>query len=222
MENIQVDPPTPVADQTRRRISWPWLVALIFGLGLVALWSVVLLGLVPRLPAEGSPEVTFARDMAAHHTQAVEMALILRDRSNDEELRRFALDILLTQQAQIGQMDGWLAAWGLPLSGLQPPMSGMGEMMGMATRKQINELQTLAVSNAEVSFLQLMIRHHQGGVIMAQAALRQTNRPEVVRLATAIVAGQQSEIDYMTDLLARRGAEPLPPLEPMPMNHDGS
>lgn len=64
-----------------------------------------------------------------------------------------------------------------------------------------------------------MIRHHQGGVFMAQEALRRTNRPEVVRLATAIVAGQQSEIDYMTDLLARRNAKPLPPLEPM--NHSG-
>ena len=112
-----------------RRVRWWWLVILIFGIDLIAVWL-----LVPRSPAEGSPEVTFARDMAAHHTQAVELAMILRDRSTDEELRRFALDILLTQQAQIGQMEGWLAVWGQPLSGPQPPMSGMGEMMGMATR----------------------------------------------------------------------------------------
>lgn len=88
--------------------------------------------------------------------------------------------------------------------------------MGMATRPQINDLQTQPVPEAEVSFLQLMIRHHQGGVLMAQAALRQTQRPEVVRLATAISAGQQSEIEYMESLLEQRGAKPLPPLEPMP------
>lgn len=217
MENIQVNSSTSTALQTWRRMRWVLLVALIFGIDLIAVWL-----LAPRPPAEGSPEVTFARDMAAHHTQAVELAMVLRDRSTDEELRRFALDILLTQQAQIGQMQGWLAVWRLPLSGLQPPMSGMGEMMGMATRQQINDLQTLTVPEAEVSFLQLMIRHHQGGVFMAQAALRQTNRPEVVRLATAIVQGQQNEIDYMTDSLARRNAKPLPPLEPMPMNRSGT
>ena len=55
----------------------------------------------------------------------------------------------------------------------------------------------------------------QGGVAMAEAALAQTQRPEVVRLATAIVQAQQGEITYMTQLLAKRGAKPLPPLAPM-------
>lgn len=55
--------------------------------------------------------------MSDHHAQAVEMALLARDRTNDEELRRFALDIILTQQAQIGQMQGWLAVWERPLAG---------------------------------------------------------------------------------------------------------
>ncbi|HMN29918.1 MAG TPA: DUF305 domain-containing protein, partial [Caldilineaceae bacterium] len=65
-------------------------------------------------PAEGSAEVGFARDMAMHHAQAVNLAMLLRDRSDDEEMRQLALDILLTQQAQIGMMQGWLAVWGLP------------------------------------------------------------------------------------------------------------
>lgn len=160
--------------------------------------------------------------MVAHHRQAVEMSYLLRERSTDEELRRFALDILLTQQAQIGQMQGWLAAWSQPLNGPQPVMGGQAEMMGMANREQINELQTLPVPEAEVSFLQLMIRHHEGGVMMAQEALRQTKRPEVVRLATAIVNGQQSEIEYMQDLLEKRGAAPPKPVEPMQMEHNGS
>jgi uncharacterized protein (DUF305 family) len=50
--------------------------------------------------------------------QAVEMALVLRDRTSDAELRQFALDILLTQQVPIGQMQGWLAMWGVPFSGV--------------------------------------------------------------------------------------------------------
>jgi len=168
-----------------------------------------------RPPEEGSPAVTFARDMMAHHGQAVEMALLLRERSTDAELRQLTLDIMLGQQAQIGQMQGWLAVWGLPLAGAQPPMAGQAGMMGMATQQAVNALQTLPLAEAEVLFLQLMIRHHQGGVAMAEAALAQTRRPEVVRLATAIVQSQQGEITYMTQLLAQRGATPLPPLAPM-------
>jgi len=168
-----------------------------------------------RPPDEGSPAVTFARDMAAHHGQAVEMALLARERSTDAELRQLALDIMLSQQAQIGQIQGWLAVWGLPLAGPQPPMAGHAAMLGMATQQEVNALQTLPVAEAEVSFLQLMTRHHQGGVAMAAEALRQTRRPEVVRLATTIVQAQQSEMAYMQQLLAQRSAEPLLPPTPM-------
>lgn len=67
------------------------------------------LGRRPMAAVEaGSPAVGFARDMAAHHAQAVEMAVLVRDRTNDPTMRQLALDILLTQQAQIGQIRGWL------------------------------------------------------------------------------------------------------------------
>lgn len=207
MQQIQTGQPSVQAQPTSRIRSWWLLLPLLLLAALAALWLSA-----SRAPAEGSPEVNFSRDMAAHHAQAVEMALIARDRSSDEELRRFALDIMLTQQAQIGQMQGWLAAWGRPFSGAQPTM----QMPGMATQQHINELQTLPVAEMETSFLQLMIRHHQGGIAMAEEALRQTNRAEVVQLASAIVRGQQSEIAYMQDLLKRRGA--AAPTEPMSMD----
>lgn len=187
------------------------LFLLLIGLLAVMVWR-------QRLPAEGSAEVIFARGMAAHHLQAVEMAFILRERSEDEELRRLALDIFTSQQVQVGQMQGWLAAWSQPLS--SPQSGSHGEMMGMATPEQLNQLKNLPVAEAEVTFLQLMIRHHQGGVIMAQEALAQTNRPEVVRLATAIVEAQESEIDYMQRLLEQRDAAPLPALTPMENSPD--
>jgi uncharacterized protein (DUF305 family) len=110
----------------------------------------------------------------------------------------------------------------VPVSGLEPPMQGMGEAMGMATRAEINELETLPVDEAEVKFLQLMIRHHQGGVMTAESLLQQSQRPEVRTLATAIVNGQNSEIEYMTGLLEERGAEPLQPLAPMDHSNMGN
>ena len=139
------------------------------------------------------------------------MTLPLSQRSQDQTLRTLTLDMLLTQQAQIGQMQGWLAAWNQPLASspssmeTMPGMSDMNTMPGMASQTQVNALLTLPEPVAEVSFLRLMIRHHQGGVTMAQEVLRQTQQPAVVRLATAIVQSQQSEILAMQEMLRERG-----------------
>jgi hypothetical protein len=71
-------------------------------LGGLALW----LFFLSRMPADGSAEAGFARDMSVHHAQAVEMAELLRDRTQSEEMRTLTADMALTQQGQIGQMEG--------------------------------------------------------------------------------------------------------------------
>jgi hypothetical protein len=53
-------------------------------------------------PSDTSAEVGFARDMSVHHGQAVEMAFIIRDRTDDPDIRLLAYDIINTQRAQIG------------------------------------------------------------------------------------------------------------------------
>jgi uncharacterized protein (DUF305 family) len=161
-------------------------------------------------PADDSAEAGFARDMMVHHAQAVEMAEIVRDKTESQEIRTLAADIALTQQAQIGQMQGWLQVWDLPPTATEPAMSWMGEphegrMPGMASPEEINDLQQASPEEAEVQFLQLMIPHHEAAVPMAEAVLEETDRKEVERLAGAIIASQQAEIELMRGLLQRRG-----------------
>jgi uncharacterized protein (DUF305 family) len=161
-------------------------------------------------PSDSSPEAGFARDMMVHHAQAVEMAEIVRDKTGSEEIRTLAADIALTQQAQIGQMQGWLQVWDLPPTGTEPAMSWMGEphegrMPGMASPEEINDLQQASPEEAEALFLQLMVPHHEAAVPMAQAVLEETDRKEVERLAGSILASQQAEIELMRGLLQRRG-----------------
>ena len=188
----------------------PWLFAIAFG----SLATVVLaLYLTSRPPGDGSAEAGFARDMMVHHAQAVEMAGILRDKDVSPEMETLAEDIALTQQAQIGQMQGWLAVWGLPMTGPEPAMSWMGHptrgrMPGMATPDEIEALRKASPEEAEKRFLRLMIPHHQAAIPMAEAALEETDRPEVTQLASAIAASQKGEIEVMRDLLEERGAEP--------------
>lgn len=196
-----------------RRRPWLWLLGTI----IVAAAATALLFLwmqSPRLPGDSSVEAGFARDMFAHHEQAVEMAFLVRDRTSDPLVSSFATDIILTQTNQMGQMLGWLEVWGLPLTGLERPMTWMGHggqpMPGMAAPEEIASLAALEGSEAEVLFLQLMIRHHLGGIPMAQAVLERSDNPVTNRLAASIVNAQQVEIDIMTEMLAERGAAPIP------------
>jgi uncharacterized protein (DUF305 family) len=174
----------------------------------LALW----LYLTNAQPGEGSAEAGFARDMSVHHAQAVEMAEIVRDKTQSEEIRLLAADMALTQQGQIGRMQGWLDSWNLPATGAEPAMSWMGHptegrMPGMASPEEIERLQNASPAEADRVFLQLMIPHHQAAVPMAEAAMKGTDRPEVENLAGAIAATQQGEIRTMKEMLEERGAE---------------
>ena len=187
-------------------------------LGGLALW----LFFSSRMPADDSAEAGFARDMSVHHAQAVELAELLRDRTQSEEMRTLAADMALTQQGQIGQMQGWLAIWGLPNTGSEPAMSWMGEptsgqMPGMATPEQINELSEASGEDADERFLELMIPHHQAAIPMSEAILERTDHPEVKTLANAIISSQQAEIQMMQDKLESMGAS-LPEEPNMDMN----
>ncbi len=167
-------------------------------------------------PNASSPDVTFAQNMSVHHSQAVEMAMYVRDRTNDDALKILALDIMLSQQGQIGMMQGWLEMWGQPAA---MPIGQAAHMMGMATQEQVNALKTLPSPELEKQFLTLMIRHHVGGVMMAQEELQKGSQPMVKRLADNIVKGQQAEIEYMQGLLEKLGTAPQPEATPMPMDH---
>ena len=176
----------------------------------LALW----LWLSGRPPGDDSAEAGFARDMSTHHAQAVEMAEIVRDKTGNEEVKLLAEDIALTQQGQIGQMQGWLAIWGLRPTGPEPAMAWMGMptggiMPGMATPQEVTALADAAPEIADRMFLELLIPHHQAATEMARAALDETNFPAVEELAGAIEASQRSEIEVMQRMLKNMGAPPV-------------
>lgn len=194
------------------------LVLIVAGAG-VLLWQ-----MWPRDPGTDSAEAGFLRDMFLHHSQAVEMSMIIRDRTEDPELFALTTDMALTQSTQMGAMQGYLASWGLPFAGDDPPMTWMGHpteglMPGMATTEQIQQLRDLPVAEAEVLFLQLMIRHHQGGVVMAEALLERSDEANVELMADRVIVLQDSEIGTMNQMLEARGEEPI--TDPLPESHEG-
>lgn len=172
-------------------------------------------------PTTDSAAAGFLRDMQVHHAQAVEMALLVRDRTDDETVRTIAYDIAVTQATQSGSMYGLLDAWALPQISRQPAMAwtelpaldgsdgghqmdpdAPGGMPGLATPAEIEELEAATGDEAVRLFLTLMIAHHEGGIEMADAVLVRTDVPQVVTLASGIQRSQRAEVGAMQDLLA--------------------
>ncbi|MFJ9820317.1 DUF305 domain-containing protein [Streptomyces sp. NPDC101151] len=173
----------------------------------------------PKTPAAESADAGFARDMAVHHQQAVEMSYIVRDRTKNEEVRRLAYDIAQTQANQRGMLLGWLDLWELPKVSAEAPMTwmGMGDMAsgkdgalmpGMATNTEMKQLGTLNGKQAEIFYLQLMTAHHKGGIHMAEGCVAKCTVGVEKRLAQGMVDAQQSEIELMAGMLRARGAQP--------------
>lgn len=214
-----------------------WLTAILLGVMTVAVAGAggavaVLTGVgTTRPPADDSVDAGFTRDMITHHGQAVQMAQVARDRSTDPDVRLLAYDIETGQLAQVGQMRGWLESWGLSqhtdrpamgwmtsyagMPGMSSSMDGTARtgmlMPGMATPAEMARLRSLAGRALDVYFLQLVIRHHQGGVPMAREGAERASVGHVRNLAAKIVAAQSAEVATMERMLQQRGARALPP-----------
>ncbi|MBV9312978.1 MAG: DUF305 domain-containing protein [Pseudonocardia sp.] len=195
----------------------------------------VLIGLPRSTPAtpsvlsSDSVDVGFAQDMSVHHEQAVEMATWERDHTADPRLRQLAYDIESTQSRQIGHLQGWLALWGAaampdgrymrwmsigpgahdhaPAPGGSP---GRAQMPGMATSDELRQLRASSGPAMDTMFLQLMLRHHEGGTGMLAYAAQYAEIGDVRNLASQMLTAQTAESQYMRQLLAERGAVPLP------------
>jgi uncharacterized protein (DUF305 family) len=173
-------------------------------------------------PSSTSVDAGFAWDMTVHHRQAVTMAGFVRDHTKDPRIYTLAFDIETSQFNQVGQMQGWLDAWGLPTNNPNMMMAWMtghdshmdmsgGLMPGMATPAEMTELESLSGKALDVKFLQLMLRHHQGGLPMAEQAAARASKDYVRNSAQHMVDGQQAEVVLMESMLRERGASPLPP-----------
>jgi uncharacterized protein (DUF305 family) len=217
---------TPAARRPRR-----WLTAVlatVIAAGLLAVGGGLAVGLgigrTPQ-PAADSVDAGFARDMSRHHLQAVEMADLATTRSTDSEVLRLAFDIASTQTNQVGRMQGWLTLWGLPLTSGQTmawmdagamsghdmaAMSDGAVMPGMATEAELAQLRSLSGTPFDVLFLQLMIRHHQGGLTMAQYGQQHATEAVVRELARSIAETQTAETTTMEQMLRAKGGAPLP------------
>lgn len=142
----------------------------------------------------------FATMMIPHHEQAVDMAdLVLRKAGVDERVVELAQQIKAAQDPEIEVMKGWLTGWGIDYE--NSGMGAMGQEDGMMSDADMAELQQAEGSEASRLFLEQMIQHHEGAILMAQAELDGGQYTEALDLADAIISAQTEEIVTMRAIL---------------------
>lgn len=188
----------------------------------------------PAVPVSESVDVGFAQDMSVHHNQAIEMSAMALDRSTDPVVRALAYDVLTSQQSQIGTMQGWLALWDRSFLPAGPPMTWMTggssmpghsmdmsgsadvrgrdvtSMPGMANTAELTALRGMNGEEFDGRYLQLLRRHHRGGIPMAEFGAENATVPAVATLAQSIASAQSAEVDQIDVLMSTHGVSPLP------------
>ncbi len=212
----------------RRRFALAGLLVVSIGVGLVIASGVFTSDVSGRASAV---DIGFAQSMSQHHDQAILMSQILLS-DGDTELHGVALTIQTAQLLQIGQMRGWLTLWEAPilpsrddmnwmLAGRSPPDEALlaylawcsaapAGMPGLASSEELNRLRAAHGSERDTAFLQLMIRHHLGGLPMVRFAADNASVDAVRVLAAQMAYHQDAEVQRLMQLLQQRGASPLP------------
>lgn len=159
-------------------------------------------------------DVGFMQDMGYHHSQAVQMSIILLGKEDiGVSLQQFAIEIIVSQQADRGMFDATLDRFGHATSPGDKAMGWMGpavpldSMEGLASDAQMAELQKATGDDAAALWIALMSEHHLGGVHMADYAARHGHDRTTRNIARAMVKVQLGEV---LDIQRFRVNEKLP------------
>ena len=152
-------------------------------------------------------DVRFMQGMIGHHAQAVEMTQLLRTRTSSEDMRKLALRIEVSQADEIEMMKAWLRQRGEALPDPHAHHAhGAALMPGMLTQEEMARLAAAKGPEFDRLFLEFMIKHHEGALIMVDALFSQPGagqEAEIFTFASDVDADQRMEIERMGAMLVK-------------------
>ncbi|AHJ28936.1 DUF305 domain-containing protein [Nodularia spumigena CS-584] len=153
-------------------------------------------------PADASYDLRFIDGMIVHHQGAVVMAQEAQEKSQRPEIKELADEIIKAQNQEIAQMQQWRSAW-YPNAGdkAMAHHGEMGNMMEMTPEQKQAMMMSMDLGAADAEFdlrfINGMIPHHEGALVMAQDVLQKSQRREMKKLAEEIIQAQETEINQM-------------------------
>ena len=138
-----------------------------------------------------SSEREFIEGMIPHHQEAVDTAQEVIERGGSTpEIKQLAKDIVVAQESEILRMKQWYQGW------YGEAYSDNGKYVPM-----MRELENLSGVEIDRVFLEDMIGHHMGAIMMAQSVQPYVEHDEIAQLTQAIVSTQSAEISLMRQML---------------------
>ena len=140
-----------------------------------------------------SSEREFVTGMIPHHQEAVDTAQeVLARGGSTEEIRTLATGIVEAQEREIAMLKQWHLDW-----------YGEAYVADDSYQPMMRDLSQLSGAELDERFLQDMIPHHMGAIMMAQSVRPYIEHQEITDMANAIMETQTAEIDLMQDLLKK-------------------
>lgn len=135
-------------------------------------------------------EQKFLQGMIPHHQEAVDSAMTIITRSENPEVKKLAEAIVTAQEKEIADMKSWHMTWYNEAYTANDSYTPM-----------MPDLSTLSGKELDQAFLEGMIEHHMGALMMAQQVSPNIEHQEIAALAQAIAETQSAEIITMRILL---------------------
>ncbi|MDC0332433.1 DUF305 domain-containing protein [Gammaproteobacteria bacterium] len=154
-------------------------------------------------------DIIFLQQMIPHHEQAILLSSLVPDRTNSEKIIDLAQRIVSSQKDEILFMQDWLIS--REESAHYEMLDHHMKMMGMATKKEIEDLSMLKSVNFDERFLRLMIAHHHGAIKMVETLKNQPGSAfdQILNDFVSDLDNDQSiEIERMNTLLSNLSLDP--------------
>lgn len=146
-------------------------------------------------------DVGFVQMMVQHHEQALDVAEIAHERTQNTEVRALAEDVRAVHDPHLQTLTVLLESWGVaPADGSMAGMDHSG-MSGMIGQGDMDALAGASEAAFDSMFLEMMIAHHESAVADAERAVAEGANTQVKELAAQIVSDQTAEIEQMQQLL---------------------
>jgi uncharacterized protein (DUF305 family) len=151
--------------------------------------------------------------MIVHHAQAVEMTALIESRTENKDVRSLGARISHSQADEIAFMKRWLASRGQPVADATHDMHKHHKNMshelmpGMLTAEQMEALRKAKGEEFDRLFLEGMIQHHDGALIMVKelhGAAGAGQDAELFNFASDVDSGQRAEIRIMQNMLEKK------------------